>query len=165
MVRKNTGALTGWISYTLSHTQSKIPGINDGKWYNATNDRRHDFTIAGIYRLNDKWSLSANWIYSSGHPLTAPDLKYYLSGATIYYYSRRNGYKTPSTHRLDISATRTCRNRHFTSEWNFGLYNVYCRYNPYLIYFEDDPDSPSGTVAVLRALFGVLPSVSYTIRF
>ncbi|MDE5799512.1 MAG: TonB-dependent receptor plug domain-containing protein, partial [Paramuribaculum sp.] len=38
MVRKNTGALTGWISYTISNTQAKIPGINGGRWYDATND-------------------------------------------------------------------------------------------------------------------------------
>ncbi len=42
MFRKNTGRLTGWLSYTISHTETKIPGINDGQWYNATNDRRHD---------------------------------------------------------------------------------------------------------------------------
>lgn len=165
MLRKNSGPLTGWIGYTLSHTQSRIPGINNDKWYNANNDRRHDLSVAAIYKFGTKWSLSGQWIFSSGQPLTAPDSKYELSGVTVYYYSARNVYRTPPTHRLDISATYTKKHRKFTSEWNFGIYNVYCRYNPYIIYFEDDPDSPSGSKAVLRALFGLLPSVSYTISF
>ncbi|MDE6741273.1 MAG: TonB-dependent receptor plug domain-containing protein, partial [Muribaculaceae bacterium] len=41
MFRKNTGRLTGWVSYTLSHTQTRIPGINGGLWYDASNARRH----------------------------------------------------------------------------------------------------------------------------
>ncbi len=165
MCRKNHGRLTGWVAYTLSHTQSCIPGINDGHWYNATNDRRHDISVAAIYNLGKGWTLSADWIFSSGSPLTAPDVKYELSGVTVYYYSARNGYKTPPTHRLDISASWKQKHKHFSSEWNFGLYNVYCRYNPFIIYFTDDPESLSGSRAVLRALFGLLPSVSYTIHF
>lgn len=165
MLRKNTGRLSGWLSYTISRTQSKIPGINGGQWYNATNDRRHDFSVTAIFRLTGHWNLSGSWVYSSGQPLTAPDVKYELSGVTCYYYSRRNGYRTPPTHRLDLAATYTRRGRHFTTQWAFGLYNAYCRYNPYIVYFEDDPSKPSGTRAVQQALFGIVPSVSYSLSF
>ncbi len=165
MVRKNVGRLTGWLSYTLSHTQTAIPGINGGKWYNATNDRRNDLSATATYRFNDRWSLSGSWIYMSGRPLTAPDVKYEIADVTCYYYSARNSYKTPPTHRLDLSATYSHAGRRFTYEWSFGLYNAYCRYNPYVVYFEDDPSKPSGTVAVLQAMYGLIPSVSYTLRF
>lgn len=165
MIRKNTGALTGWISYTISKTQTKIAGINDGRWYDATNDRRHDLAITAIYSLNERWSLSGSWIYSSGQPLTAPDVKYQLDGTTYYYYSQRNGYRTPPIHRLDLSAICTREGKRFTTQWAFGVYNAYCRYNPYVIYFEDDPSKPSGTRAVQQALFGLVPFVSYTIQF
>lgn len=165
MLRKNSGKLTGFLSYCLSKTETKIPGINDGRWYDATNDRRHDFSAVAIYRFNDRWTASGSWIFSSGTPLTAPDVKYELSGTTIYYYSRRNGYRLPPTHRLDLSATYTHVGKKMTYEWSFGVYNLYCRYNPYIVYFEDDSDSPSGSRAVLRAMFGVVPSVSYTLKF
>ena len=165
MVRKNSGRLTGWVAYTLSRTRSRIADINGGRWYDASNDRRHDFNIMATYALTDRWNLSGSWTYSSGQPLTAPDVKYELDGVTCYYYSARNGYRTPSTHRLDLSATYTRRGRRLTTQWAFGIYNAYCRYNPYVVYFRDDPDSPSGTQAVQQALFGVVPSVSYTIRF
>lgn len=165
MLRKNTGHLTGWIAYSLSKTQTKIAGINNGKWYAATNDRRNDLSVVGIYKFNDKWSISGSWIFSSGTPLTAPDVKYELSGTTIYYYSKRNGYRTPDTHRLDVSASYVHKGKKLTYEWNFGIYNLYCRYNPYIVYFVDDSTSPSGSKAVLRAMFGIIPSVSYTLKF
>lgn len=165
MFRKNTGRLTGWISYTISRTQTKIPGINGGRWYNATNDRRHDFSITAIYQLTDRWTLSGSWIFLSGQPLTAPDVKYEIGGETCYYYSRRNGYKTPPTHRLDLGAKYTHVGKKFTYEWTFGIYNTYCRYNPFVVFFEDDPSKPSGTRAVLQAMYGIVPSVAYTLKF
>lgn len=165
MLRKNSGRLTGWISYTISRTQTRIPGINDGKWYDATNDRRHDITVTAIYSLGSAWNLSASWIYLSGHPLTAPDVKYEVSGITCYYYSRRNSYHTPPTHRLDLAATYTHTGRRATYQWSFGVFNAYCRYNPYLVYFENDPSKPSGTRAVQQSLYGLIPSVSYTLSF
>ena len=164
MFRKNVGRLTGWISYTLSRTRTRIPGINDGRWYDASNDRRHDLSLAAVFRLSDRWSLSGSWIFSSGQPLTAPDVKYELDGTTCYYYSQRNGYRTPPVHRLDLSATWTRPGRHFDTQWSFGIYNAYCRYNPYIVYFEDDPSKPSGTRVVQQSLFGLVPSISYTIK-
>ncbi len=165
MLRKNTGRLTGWVAYTLSHTQTRIPGINDGRWYDASNDRRHDIAVTAIFRINDRWNLSGSWIFLSGQPLTAPDVKYEIAGETCYYYSKRNAYKAPPTHRLDLSATYTHKGPKFTYEWAFGIYNAYCRYNPYIVYFRDDPDKPSGTQAVSQAMYGLVPSVSYTLSF
>lgn len=165
MVRKNSGKLTGWISYTISRTQTKIAGINDGEWYNATNDRRNDIAVAASYSINNRWNISASWIFMSGQPLTAPDVKYEISGVTCYYYSKRNSYKTPPVHRLDLAATYTHVGQKLTYEWSFGVYNAYCRYNPYIVYFQDDPTKPSGTRAVSRAMYGLIPSVSYTLTF
>lgn len=165
MVRKNSGKLTGWIAYSISQTRTRIDGINDGRWYNANNDRRHDLSVVMMYNFNRHWSLSASWIFLSGTPLTAPDVKYEISDVTCYYYSQRNAYKTPPTHRLDISAKYTHKGRRFTYEWAFGFYNLYCRYNPFIVYFKDDANSPSGTQAVLQAMYPIIPSVSYTLKF
>ena len=92
-------------------------------------------------------------------------MKYELSGTTCYYYSRRNGYRTPSTHRLDLSVIYTHEGPKFTYQWTIGVYNAYCRYNPFVVYFEDDDTKPSGTRAVQQSLFGLIPSVSYTLKF
>lgn len=165
MIRKNIGKLNGWVSYTLSKTETRIPGINDNKWYKASNDRRNDIAIVAIYDFNEKWQASCSWTYSSGRPLTAPDEKYEIEGTTCYYYTERNSYITPSSHRLDLSATYTQKGKRVTSIWAFGIYNMYAHYSPFVIYFEDDPSKPSGTRAVQQSLFGIVPSISYTIKF
>lgn len=165
MLRKNSGRLNGWISYTLSKARTRIPGINEGLWYNASNDRRNDLAVVAIYEPGNRWKFSAAWTYSSGRPLTAPDEKYEIAGTTCYYYSGRNTYKTPASHRLDLSATYTRTGRKVTSVWTFGIYNAYSHQSPFVIYFEDDSSKPSGTRAVQQSLFGLLPSVSYTVKF
>lgn len=165
MLRKNSGRLTGWVSYTLSKTQTKIDGINENRWYDASNDRRHDLNIVAMYDLTDRWSLSASFLFASGQALSVPDAKYQLSGETIYYYSQRNNYRTPATHRLDISANYRHVGKKLTYEWSLGIYNLYNHYNPYMIYFEDCPDNVSGTRAVQYSMYGIVPSVSYTLKF
>ncbi len=162
---KNTGRLTGWASYTLSWSENKIEGINGGEWYTASNDRRHDIAIVALYQLSSQWELSATWRYNTGQALTAPSAKYEIDGTTWYYFAERNGYRAPAYHRLDIGATYTKELSRATRIWTFGLYNAYGRYNPFTIHFEDDDKKTSGSKAVLTALFGIVPSVSFTLKF
>lgn len=164
--RKNTGKLTGWLSYTLSWSKTRIDGINGGRWYDANNDRRHDIDIVGIYRLNPHWTLHAVWVYNSGQAFTAPSGKYELIDNYIYYYAERNSYRAPANHRMDVSATwsRPIHHGKWTREWIFSIYNLYNRYNPYLIRFEDSADG-ARTKATQYSLFGIVPSVAFTIKF
>ena len=162
---KNTGRLTGWLSYTLSWSENKIEGINQGRWYTAANDRRHDISLVGIYQLSAAWELSGTWRYNTGQALTAPSAKYEVDGTTCYYFAERNGYRAPAYHRLDISATHTRKLRRATRVWSFGLFNAYRHYNPYVIRFENDDEKPTGTKAVQTSLFGIIPSVSFTLKY
>jgi len=161
---KNGGKLTGWLAYTLSWSKTRIEGINGGKWYNASNDRRHDVNIVAMYKLNKAWTLNAAWVFNSGQAFTAPSGKYQVIDNWIYYYAERNGYRAPDYHRLDVSATWTKKGPKTTREWSFGIYNLYNRYNPYLINFEDG-DNGARTRAVQYSLFGIVPSVAFSIKF
>lgn len=162
---KNKGPLTGWVSYTLSWSENQIEGINGGKWYTASNDRRHDLAVVGMYQMSPAWELAAIWRYNTGQALTAPSAKYDIDGTTFYYYNERNGYRAPAYHRLDLSATYTKKLQKAMLIWSFGLYNAYCRYNPFTIQFVNDEDSPTGTVVEQTSLFGIIPSVSFTLKF
>ena len=164
--RKNSGRLTGWLSYTLSWSQTQIEGVNQGRWYDANNDRRHDINIVASYRLSPRWQFSAVWVYNSGQAFTAPSAKYEVIDNYIYYYAERNGYRAPDYHHLDLSATWTKQSAsgRWTREWVFGIYNVYNRYNPFLINFEDS-QSGHRTKAKQYSLFGIVPSVSFNIKF
>lgn len=118
-----------------------------------------------MYQLSKRWELSAVWRYNTGQALTAPSAKYEVDGHTYYYYAERNGYRAPAYHRLDLSATYSREVGKTTQQWAFGLYNAYNRYNPYVITFENDNESPTGTKTMQTSLFGIIPSVSFTIRY
>ena len=162
---KNDGPLTGWISYTLAWSENKIEGINGGRWYTASNDRRHDLSIVGMYQLSPCWDVAATWHYNTGQALSAPTAKYDMFGNTFYSYSERNSYRAPACHRLDLSANYTRKHGKATHIWSFGVYNAYNRYNPYVIRFSNDDEKASGTKVEQTSLFGIVPSVSFTLKY
>ena len=162
--RKNGGKLTGWVNYTLSWSKTQIDGVNGGKWYDANNDRRHDINIVAAYKLTDRWTLSAAWIFNTGQALTAPSGKYEIEGNWIYYYTERNGYRAPDYHHLDLGAVWKKQYKRTTHEWAISIYNVYNHYNPYIITFEDK-GYKQGTRANQYSLFGIVPSVSFALKF
>jgi len=166
LLKKKEGRLTGWIGYTLSKTERKIDGINEGKWYNARQDRTHDISVVGIYNLNERWSISGVFVYNTGDAVTYPTGKYNLQGQTLYQYAARNANRMPAYHRLDFSATyekNKTKRRH--GSWNFSLYNVYGRENAYRISLKDDPNDPTRTQIIRTALFKWVPSVTYQFKF
>ena len=166
LLKKKEGRLTGWIGYTLSKTERRIDGINEGKWYNARQDRTHDISVVGIYDLNDRWSISGVFVYNTGDAVTYPTGKYNVQGQTLYQYAARNENRMPAYHRLDFSATyekNKTKRRH--GSWNFSLYNVYGRENAYRISFKDDPNDPTRTQIIRTALFKWVPSVTYQFKF
>jgi hypothetical protein len=166
LLKKKEGRLTGWIGYTLSKTERKIDGINEGKWYNARQDRTHDISVVGIYDLNERWSISGVFVYNTGDAVTYPTGKYNLQGQTLYQYAARNENRMPAYHRLDFSATyEKNKTKRMHGSWNFSLYNVYGRENAFRISFKDDPNDPTRTQIIRTALFKWVPSVTYQFKF
>lgn len=166
ILKKNKGKLTGWVGYTLSKTERKINGINDENWYNAKHDRTHDLSVVGIYSLNSVWTLSGSFIYSTGNAVTFPTGKYVLNDMMILQFSSRNADRMPATHRLDFSVTyEKPANKRFQSSWNFGLYNVYGRQNPFSMTFRENKTNPQKIDAVQTSLFRWVPSVTYNFKF
>jgi len=164
--KKKTGKLTGWISYTLSRTERSFDDIDNGSWFPARHDRKHDFSIVGIYQINQKWSLSGSWIYYTGDAVTFPSGKYFIDGEIVSMYSERNGYRMPDYHRLDLGVNFVNKKSgRFTSTWNFSLYNAYARQNAYSINFVQSDDDPNVTLAEQLSLFSIIPSISWNFRF
>jgi len=166
LLRKKTGRLTGWIGYTLSRTEKQIDGINGGDWYNARQDRTHDISLVGICELDHKWSLSSTFVYATGNAVSFPSGKYYIDNQVVFLYTRRNAYRMPAYHRLDLSATCKLKERkNFSSELTFGVYNAYGRANAYAITFRQNAENQSKTEAVQTSLFKFVPSVTYNFKF
>lgn len=172
LLRKNTGKLTGWLSYTYSISKQQTPGrndqetgINNGEWYNTPYDKPHNLSLTGSYALSPKWNISAVFTLQSGIPANYPVGKYKYFGVTISNYSSRNLYRLPTYHRLDLSASYTPNpNKKWKSEWVFGVYNVYNRYNAASIYFRNNKETRQSE-AVKLSLFGIVPSITYNFTF
>jgi len=165
-LKKTSGRLTGWVSYTLSRSQLQINGINGGQWYSATPDRTHNAAIVAIYQPNAGWTLSADWVYYTGNPVSYPSGKYIADGRIAFYYAERNGYRLPAYHRLDLGAVRHFpKKKWYQVELAFGVYNAYDRQNAYFINFREDPHNAAETQAVQTSLFGIVPYFTIAAKF
>jgi hypothetical protein len=170
-LKKNRGDLTGWISYTLARTEVQVDGINNGDWFPTRFDRTHNLSIVGFYDLSETWSLSANFLLSSGTPATFPTNRYEWQGLVVPHNANetRNNFRIPMTHRLDLSLTYDPiddPDEWWTGKWVFSIYNVYNRRNPYSVFFRNNEDNPRQTEAVRFAVFGsIVPAISYNFNF
>lgn len=178
LMQKNVGKTTGWIAYTLSKNMREFENLNFGEPFPYKYDRRNDLSITFNHKFSNKIDLSASWIFESGNAVTLPSTKYDLiileeknknEGIVGYFYTeahiygKRNNYRTPSYHRLDVSINLHKELKKGTRTWTLGLYNAYSRLNPYYLYFDYDK---SGKIKLYSfSLFPIIPSVSYNYRF
>ncbi|MDR2627359.1 MAG: TonB-dependent receptor [Dysgonamonadaceae bacterium] len=167
MLRKNTGRLNGWISYTYSRARRQVDEINGGQWYRSPFDKPHNFSTVLSFDISPKWNISSSWIYASGAPVTYPTGRFMVENTYIPTYSGRNAYRYPDYHRLDLSATMKLSKpgKRFQSELNFSLYNAYGRKNPWTILFRQEDDRPDVSYAEMIYLFTFVPSITYNISF
>ena len=146
--------------------------INFGKPFHAKYDREHDLSITLQYRINKRWEIASTFVYGTGTRGTLALQQYddwlyehqfgKADGTkTVNYVSERNNYKMPDYHRLDLGATCYLPDRKhkgFEHILNMSVYNVYCNWNPFLVY-------PRDGKLYKFSLFPVLPSISYTFKF
>jgi len=177
--QKKTGRFTGWVSYTLGHSELKVDGINKGNWYETRFNQTHNLKVVGFYDINKRWSVSGNFIYTSGTPTTFPTSRYIQQGILVPYNANesRNNVHLPDYHRLDISfrlegrTMKSGKQRKNSDYWVFSLYNVYARRNPFSIYFsQNDMRVPQGQALQSQAtqlsiIGSIVPSVSYNFKF
>ena len=183
-LKKSLGKLTGWIGYTWSKTNRQFDELNNGNEYAAKFDRRHDLSITATYKLNERWTFGGLFVYATGNSITLPSSKYFVEGDLLVEYADRNSYRMAPYHRADISATYYCKKykeykdletgetikkpKRFTSNWNFSVFNVYNRKNPYFIYFDDKGSISNGSLdlaAIQVSLFPILPSITWNFKF
>ncbi len=167
-LRKNTGKLQGWASYTYANADQRSPGItsldpgiNNGEWYAAPYDRTHDVTATGVYPLGESWTLGANFVFASGLPTTFPVSRYEFGGVILGEFGPRNAERLPAYHRLDVSFTK----KFAKNELHFGLFNVYNRFNAQALSFRQSQETPFVTEAAQFSVFGIVPSISYRFFF
>ena len=174
MVKKNTGKLTGWLSYTLSKAEQRTPGgiaggpgINNGDWYRANYDKTHNLSLTGSYEFSKKWSFGGIFTFQSGKAATFPNGKYQYQGITVANYGKRNDDNLSSYHHLDLSATyipKPDKKKGWQGEWVFSIYNAYARSNAASYSFGQNEDTGANEAKRL-SIFGIVPGITYNFKF
>lgn len=171
-VKKVSGKLNGWSSYTwsriLQRTTSTLPGeiINGGAYYPGNYDKPHNFTTVANYRFSHRFSVSSVATYSTGRPITLPVGIYDYAGSQRVFYSNRNEYRIPDYFRMDLSMNiegshKIKKLAH--SSWTIGVYNLTGRKNPFSVYFLAEKGKINGYKT--SVLGTQLPFITYNFRF
>lgn len=170
-LKKSTGNLTGWISYTLSRSERSFPLIEDGRIFPSTYDKKHDLSVVINYEFSPQLSLSSTFVYGSGRWYTPIEGMYFIENELHLFYGTRNSARLEDYHRLDLSLSYTPsgnKDQKWKSSWNFSVYNVYNRKNPFFIYTDTSVDDASGDISVNSTkvtIFPIIPSISWSFKW
>jgi hypothetical protein len=172
LLKKKSGMLNGWISYTYSRSLLKVDGefsdekINNGEYYPADYDKPHDINLVADYKLSRRLSLANTFKYSSGRPITYPVAKYNYQGKQLIHYSNRNEYRIPYYMRWDVAINldgNLRKDKIAHSSWSLGVYNVLGRSNTYSVFFKTTPRGVRGykMSIINRPIF----NITYNFKF
>ncbi|HMJ70670.1 MAG TPA: TonB-dependent receptor [Cyclobacteriaceae bacterium] len=171
LVRKQSGKFTGWINYTLSWSWRRYNSINNGEWFHARYDRRHNGAVVLQYAFAKRWAASMVWEYISGSRFTPVIGQYAITSPSLTgidlvpVYAPINSVRLSDAHRLDAGVKFKSKPGNFF-QWQIfvGVYNAYNRANP--VGMIVTADETTGALKYMQpGLFGLLPFVSYGIRF
>ncbi|MBS1601049.1 MAG: TonB-dependent receptor [Bacteroidetes bacterium] len=172
LIKKLTGKLNGWFSYTYSRVllRQTDPNagevINGGNYYPANYDKPNDVTAVSNYRFTHRFSISLNATYSTGRPITLPIGVFSYAGSLRTLYADRNAYRIPDYFRMDLSMNidgnhRIHQKTH--NSWTIGVYNLTGKRNPYSVYYVSENGLVNG---YKLSIFGsAIPFVNFNIRF
>ena len=163
MAHKQSGPLTGWVSYSVGRALRRFDNRNLGGLYPANYERIHEINAVCSYDLGS-WNLSGTFIYASGVPFTAPAYYYISSEHIITKPGEYNACRMRPYIRLDLSATyEICRKGNLTHEINLSLYNATGRRNDVMYSLK----TKNGTYAYgpISFILRWLPSISYCFKF
>ncbi|TXN35549.1 TonB-dependent receptor [Flagellimonas hymeniacidonis] len=172
LLKKNRGKFNGWLGYTYSRSFIKLDSefaeelVNDGAYFPSNFDKPHDLSLVANYKFTKRFSLSTNFVYQTGRPVTYPIGNYTFRGADYAFYSDRNKFRIPNYYRLDLSFNVEGNHKleklaH--SFWNISIYNVLGRNNPYSVFFITE----SGEIEAYKSsIFSIpIPTITYNFKF
>ena len=173
LVSKDKGFVTGLASYTYSRTfievndQFQNVQINNGDRYPFYSDRPHNIKASLDFNLSKKWTLSSNFTYITGAPISAPINVITIDEVRVPLFSQRNQARIPDYHRLDLVVTvksRIRKSKKNNDRWVLTLYNVYGRDNVATIFFSSENDLPAQPFSLVN-IGRIVPTLTYKFEF
>ena len=186
MAQKTIGKTTGWLAYTLAKSERKFDkdGINQGEWFPYRYDRRHHINLTLNHKLSGRIDVGASWEFYTGGTTTIGEEKtiiidpvnnsmydynyglynFYPPFVETNYISKRNNYRMPSSHRLNLGINFRKKKKYGERIWNFSIYNVYNAMNPTFVYRSNYAYSYETGLKKITIL-PIIPSFTYTYIF
>jgi len=174
-LRKRAGRLTGWLSYTLSWNYRQFDSLNLGEPFFFRYDRRHDLSIALVYRFNESWSFSSVYVYGTGNAITLPSGTFAFPGASsfgsidrYFDYAGKNGFRLPAYSRMDIGLRYTKQGPKVKHGLHIDIYNALNRRNPFYLYLDSEYDTRANANRVVGrqlSLLPMIPTLTYVFEF
>ncbi|MBS9463463.1 TonB-dependent receptor [Flagellimonas sp. 389] len=172
LIRKNKGKLNGWLGYTYSRSfikfDSEFPEeqINNGDFFPSNFDKPHDLSLVTNYKFSKRFSLSTNFTYQTGRPVTVPVGSFSFDNSEFVVFSDRNSFRIPDFYRLDIGLNIEGNHKikkFAHSFWTISIYNVLGRNNPFSVFFVTENGEVQGQQA---SIFNIpVPSITYNFKF
>ena len=166
-LQRRTGALTGWVGYTLGWTRRTFSELNRGRAFPPKYDRRHDLSFVVSYNLG-KWRLGSNLVYATGQAFTPASARYTLreptTGSLQDYVlpANRNSARLLPYHRLDASASRKFGLWGLDVEFYLQIFNLYSRRNEWFVQF--NTNNPETEPEVIKQL-PIVPTLGFNFSF
>jgi hypothetical protein len=167
LLQKKLGRYTGWIGYTLGNAQDKF-AVYGPNYFPADQDVRHEFKSINMYHYQ-RWNFSAIFLYSTGHPFTAPQSTYTLNTAdgnpaTYFNVSAKNSLRYPDYNRLDLSATYDLLKISGNKVGSIGLslFNVYDHTN---IWYREYQIQNNQVITTNVNYLGFTPNITFSLRW
>ncbi|MBI3260607.1 MAG: TonB-dependent receptor [Ignavibacteriae bacterium] len=167
-LQKKVGDLTGWIGYATGFVYATFPDINGGREFRPKYDRRHDFKIVGMYKLNDRWDFSGTFTFQSGQSYTSATSRFgsAMPGESVNYSyvvpGQRYGERLPASHQLNLNANYTTTFFGLPARIMIDIYNVYSRRDIWFRYYNTDKNIT--TVTDVK-LLPIIPTIAFEVKF
>lgn len=138
LIKYESNRFTGWLGYTLSKVDYRFNDIDQGAWFSADHDQRHELNLFGSYKLGP-FRFQATWYFGSGRPFTVYRLddrrnnrrRGNRPGVAILVSEGRNGRRLQAYHRLDLGASYVHQLGNAELQINANIFNVYDQDNVY----------------------------------
>lgn len=168
LLRKASGTITGWLSYTYSKTKYTFDGINQGNAYAPRHDRASVVNLVVNGDLGDilsgefdakpekkssRWSFGLNFMFATGQPITLPASVYFVKNIPDAQYGVNNdqgypgyklypgtidSYRLPAYARMDFSITYEKDYGSWSLAPYIQIYNVGNRKNVWFISYDNE---------------------------
>jgi len=160
MIQKQTGRLTGWISYAYSRSLRTFDDIHNIGEHPSVHDRPHELDVVVTYDFG-RFDIGGTYVLASGAPYTPPKSIYKMGDRLICEYGDYNSGRLPYYSRMDISANWYFRKGpKGKSGINFSVYNVLYKLNVLGLGIHVSRDFTSYSFRTTAIQLRILPSIA-----